>query len=243
MKKRTMIGVTLSVLCILALIGLGIFLFLDYRSVCTGKYSSIEEETSFFGLEEDADKKSIANAESECADEQTAAACASPLPEHHIIFVGDSRTVGMGNAQKDTSDPCTYIGESGEGYAWFMDLGLSQMEEAMDTWPDSPIVMNLGVNDMSEIKKYLDLYQSFSDSYPGHTFYFLSVNPVTDQAAHVTNSEIGEFNARLQEAFPDQYLDCYTYMMVKEFESVDGVHYSEATYCMIHDFVVRQIFS
>lgn len=250
MKRRTAVGIIISFIFSIALIGLGIYLMTDL-SRPTGS----EGEPSSAGPETQAPETVLqtggGSQPEETLDEQTARALAaaseananSLLPEHHVIFVGDSRTVGMWEAEEETGDGCSYIGAVGEGYHWFVEEGILRMEDAMEAYPESPVVINLGVNDLDMIGQYLELYALFPDVYPERSFYFMSVNPVTREAAHVTNEEIAAFNAQLKETFPDQYLDSSTYLNMKEFESVDGVHYTKDTYRMIHDFTVRQLFS
>ncbi len=180
-------------------------------------------------------------------DPQTAAAlraarlAALGLPEHLVIFVGDSRVVGMGKAEKDNYDTCVYIGEVGEGYDWFMEDGLSLMRDAILEHPDAPVVVNLGVNDLWNIDLYLEEYGTFRDEFPDTRFVFMSVNPVEGEELPVDNVGIGEFNAKLREAFPDNYLDSSSWLRAMEFETVDGLHYTEDSYCLIHDFAVRQL--
>ena len=48
------------------------------------------------------------------------------------------------------------------------------MEAAMDESPDSPVVLNLGVNDPDMIEQYLELYRDFSRLYPNRSFYYMS---------------------------------------------------------------------
>ena len=50
------------------------------------------------------------------------------LKAHSFLFVGDSRTIGMGDA---VNDNCTYIGAEGEGYDWFSSEGAELLEEAL----------------------------------------------------------------------------------------------------------------
>ena len=103
----------------------------------------------------------------EGTDPQTAAAlhaaklAALGLPEHRIIFVGDSRV---------------YIGEVGEGCPWFLEDGIPQMEKAIEAWPEAPVVINLGVNDLWDIGLYLDTYREITAAHPDTRFFFLSVN-------------------------------------------------------------------
>lgn len=258
MKKRgTTIGIILSVAGILLLLGLGVYLTLDWKNTISGGSSTQTQKAEDASAKSDGDSTADASGEAgntlenkeHGTDPQTAAALAAlqkedtPLPEHHIIFVGDSRTVGMGEAEAEANDTCTYIGAVGEGYHWFTDSGMAQMEAAMEQHPNDPVVLNLGVNDMDMIDSYLNLYETFPEKYPGTQFYFMSVNPVTDEAVHVTNQEIVSFNSKLRAAFPDTYLDCNTYLRIKEFESVDGVHYSQNTYRVIHDFTVKKLWA
>ena len=262
MKKRTFLGIAAATAAILLLLGLGIFLAVIFKdtwdtastsSSGTSLSDTLTEITADSGLSSEktsSEAETLPSTEAESSyDTQTAAAysaaaaASAPLPEHHLIFVGDSRTVGMAKAEASQQDSCTYIGEVGEGYRWFVDSGMEQMETAMEQFPEAPVILNLGVNDLDALDSYLELYSGFPDRYPDHTFYFMSVNPVTDQAAHVTNEQIASFNAGLRNAFPDQYLDSNTYLRIREFDSPDGLHYSEGTYRAIHDFVVRQIIS
>lgn len=252
MKKTTIFGVTLSMVCILLLLGLGFFLMTSSKemnaSYETAEQSQIHSEAQTDKIIEEFSVSAGEADPSALQDSQTAKALAAAqgagreLPEHHLIFVGDSRTVGMGEAETDLGDVCTYIGAVGEGYYWLEEKGLEQMEAAMEQFPDSPVVLNLGVNDPDALPQYLELYQTFGDRYPNHKIYFMSVNPVTEKCESRTNEEIAAFNAKIKETFPDQYLDCNTYMKIREFESADGIHYSKDTYRMIHDYVVRQIF-
>lgn len=243
MKKGTILGITLSAICILLLFSLGIFLMISSREM---NASSAElSEVSLISSEMMTEMIMEENAASTIQDQQTASAleaATEALPEHHLIFVGDSRTVGMSEAEMDIGDECVYIGAVGEGYYWFEETGLEQMEKAMEQYPNSPVVLNLGVNDPDALPQYLGLYQTFEERYPDNSIYFMSVNPVTEKCESRTNEEIAEFNVQIKEAFPEQYLDCNTYMKIREFESADGIHYSKDTYRMIHDYAVRKIF-
>lgn len=161
------------------------------------------------------------------------------VPAHQVIFVGDSRTVGMGNAVNDT---CTYIGKDGEGYDWLTAVGASQLAAALESDPDVPVFLNFGVNDPENVSLYIDCYRSLMQTYPNTPFYLLSVNPLSDNTDFNTTNEMVElFNATVKDAFPDQYLDCYSYLKENGFETVDGLHYTQETYQSIHDFAVRQI--
>ena len=210
----------------------------DMADVSASDQSTGDSVSGYESLSEGAGDINTATAHAAADSEEAYTA------DHHvIIFVGDSRTVGMGNAMRDTDDLCVYVGMSGEGYYWFAEDGIREMEAAIKEYPKAPVVINLGVNDPEIVSDYLKLYRLFPSRYPQTTFYFLSVNPVTREAASRTNQEIRAFNSKIKAAFPDQYIDSYRWMKLTGFECVDGVHYSEETYRDIHDFTVKAIFS
>ena len=162
-------------------------------------------------------------------------------PIEGVILVGDSRTVGMQRAMASYEDNFIYIGESGEGYDWFIRSGLEQMENAIRTYPTWPVVLNLGVNDTSAVMNYITLYQSFAGRYPNTLFYYLSVNPLTEESTVVVDAQVVVFNQYLKMAFPDAYLDSYSMLKKEGFESADGVHYSDDTYRRIHEFILDEL--
>ncbi len=160
-----------------------------------------------------------------------------------IIFVGDSRTVGMQRSVDPYTDPCIFIAASGEGYLWFERSGIHRLERSLLRYPDVPVVFNLGVNDTVSIYHYIRSYRALMEKHPDTSFWFLSVNPVTEESLMVPDTDVVEFNHILKEAFPHQYLDSYSWLKKNGFESVDGIHYSEETYLAIHDFVFSKLFS
>ncbi len=166
-----------------------------------------------------------------------------PVPAHQVIFVGDSRTVGAGRSYEEGEDACLFIGESGEGYDWFTEKGIELLEDAVAAYPDAPVIYNLGVNDCDAVDAYIEVYRDLEKAHPGTDFYYMSVNPVTEESEHVPDSDVQAFNRKLQTAFPERYIDTYTWMTTYGFVSVDGVHYSEEQYRAIHDYAVRAIFS
>ena len=177
------------------------------------------------------------------------------LPSHKIIFVGDSRTIGMQNALKKylPDDDCVFVGKVGEGCSWFLSEGKGLMADAISQNPDVPVVLNFGVNDPDQIDEYLAAYRDMVAEYPDTTFWFLSVNPVQrarmieygaseDALDLVTNTNITKLNLAIQQAFPDHYLDSSTILKLEGFRTVDGLHFTGQTYLRIHRFVVDELF-
>ena len=146
---------------------------------------------------------------------------------HQIIWVGDSRTLGMGNALHKAGrydDEDVFVGAVGEGVRWFRE------------------------------DEYIAAYQDVIDAHPDTAFYILSVNPIDEEfliedgQVHETvfddiNSlNIARMNVRLKKEFGSRYIDSASFLKTDGFETVDGLHFSTQTYLKIHDFVVNQLF-
>lgn len=163
---------------------------------------------------------------------------------HSMVFVGDSRTQGMENAVKANlpDDLCQFVAAEGEGLAWFQETGADELDKILSNTPDATVVLNLGVNDLPSIDSYISYYEEIFAKYPDARFYVMSVNPVSDDCQVVSNQVIDEFNQKMKAAFPDEYLDVYTYLLTGDLNTVDGLHYTEGTYLSIHYYVANRLF-
>lgn len=239
MKIRNYLTIFFATIAIFFLLGLaGYLTYLNaddanpvkqaVASVIPGLSVSTEKET---------EADTSPSTEAVTVTEETPVSTASS--DHSVIFVGDSRTVSM---QEAVGDACIYIGKDGEGYRWFASDGVTALTAALENDPTQTVVYNLGVNDPENANLYVELYSSIASQYTDTPFYYLSVNPLSDEAdCNTTNEMIQEFNQTIKNAFPDHYLDCYDYLMEHGFDTVDGLHYTEATSNVIHDYVIDQV--
>ena len=159
-----------------------------------------------------------------------------PYKVGQMIFVGDSRVVGM----SETGKYC-YVGKESIGYDWFVSEGIYQMLDQMYAWPEADVILCFGINDVANIGAYIAEYQYLMETYPETRFWFMSVNPVNDGMAsscgYFINSDmVRSFNDILQQAFPEEYLDCYSYLQENGFGTPDGVHYDMGTYVVIQEY-------
>ena len=231
-RKGTTLLVTLLCFLIAALIGLGIFMTWltgEQAALLQSHLQKLQTEPTY---SEENGTLSIEDSYDEDMEN-----------EHQLIFVGDSRTVGMEEAvrAKNPSDPCTFIGKVGEGYYWLINDGIEQLDLALEENPDAMVIINLGVNDLKEIDSYLAFYPELFDEYPEASFYIMSVNPVSDDYEGISNEDIEAFNEKIQDAFPGQYLNCYSYLRSEGFETADGLHYTYETYRAIHYYAAMML--
>lgn len=174
--------------------------------------------------------------------------------ESAVVFVGDSRTVGMKNTIYSSLDRDRefFIAESGQGYSWLKTTGLPSLKTTISSHSeisDWTIVTNLGVNDTEDAEKYVAAYKKLMDEYRESkrsvTMYVVSVNPVDESKCKtVSNSEIENANRIFESSFDDydniRYIDSNTYVK-KIISAPDGLHYSDSTYRSIYTYILKSI--
>ena len=155
-------------------------------------------------------------------------------------WVGDSRTVGLGSAL-GISKKC--IAQVGMGHSWYLTTAEKRLKKVLKKNPNATVVINFGVNDHGNIRKYIISYRKLVNSYPNAQIWFMSVNPIDAKykAGYVSNKDIDRFNKKLKASFPDRYIDTNSYLKKTKFKTVDGLHYTAATYRKIYNYVLSKV--
>ena len=156
-----------------------------------------------------------------------------------VIFIGDSRTVQLEMAVSYNRSKTVFIGESGMGYQWFSETAVFQADGQLGPY-DSAIVINMGVNDLGDVKRYAQLVNRKAAEWKlrGATVYYASVTPVIDGYTTVTNAEISDFNETLKGLLSSDvfWIDTYSYFMKNGYTATDGLHYDNATYKSLYAY-------
>ena len=195
-RKTTNLVIVLLSFLIAALIALAVFMTWFTKEQTAFLEKSLRDVKNEHSVQDSSDT-------ADTSDHIVSSSC------HHFLFVGDSRTVGMEEAMQDSddADTCSYIGKVGEGYYWLVNEGIDQLRTSLSKEPDATVVFNLGVNDLSEIDRYLAFYPQIFAEYPDASFYIMSVNPVGDACSGASNEEIRKTIANM--IFIDAYIRFY----------------------------------
>lgn len=146
-----------------------------------------------------------------------------------IYFIGDSRTVGLEQSLTDEEKSnLIFIAEVGVGYNWLTSDTIAKEIEAIE--PGSRVVVNLGVNDLYNVEKYVQYYELLEER--GLEIYYMSVNPVIDGCCNASNEEIDEFNSYFQEK--ERYVDT-NHSFDGCWIQRDGLHYTKEGYRVIYE--------
>ncbi len=174
-----------------------------------------------------------------------------------VVFLGDSRTVGMKIATTDIVDDDNefFIAKSGEGYSWLKSTGISKLKNTISSHKninDWTIVTNLGVNDPDNAEKYVEEYEDLmtdierTNINKSITMYVVSINPVDEnKCSSRTNKEIDKINEIFKDGFEDKtnsiiYLNTNNYVK-NIMVSTDGLHYTDSTYRKIYKKILESI--
>lgn len=159
-----------------------------------------------------------------------------------IIFIGDSRTVGMNNTVNiDSVENQWVVAKVGMGYNWLISDGWVQAQQIM--YDNSQIgnwklIFNLGVNDLGNIDKYKDFYLENNDRYD---ITVVSVNPTVDEYNGVQCSDIEKFNEKITEIPNIEYIDTYDELVQTGYNAPDGLHYDSKTYNKIYSIIMNEV--
>ena len=172
----------------------------------------------------------------------------------YIIYVGDSRTVGMcSTVTLKNNENCT-VAEGGMGYSWLnKESTKNKINNIITNHPNSYIVINMGTNSAltsSEGKDYAKVYNDFATKYPNSKVVAVSVTQVDPNKAKqngmyygvsLNDNSVSTFNSGLKSNLNSsvRYCDVYSKMQNYNYTAPDGVHYSNDTYKFIYDEIQK----
>lgn len=159
-----------------------------------------------------------------------------------IVFIGDSRTVGMKAAVG--SDNNIWSCKGSMSYDWMVKTGVPAVENQIGG--TTAVCILMGINDM--IYRPASDYSSYINKKGaewiarGSTVFFVSINPVRKTGyKNITNEKIQTYNSQIRSALNAGigYIDTYS-AIFDSFNAPDGLHYDNATYKQIYDVIVAQ---
>lgn len=148
----------------------------------------------------------------------------------NIIYIGDSRTVGL-SKNIENKENILFICEIEKGFYWLKEQEINKYNN-----DDTLFLINLGVNDLYNKEEYV----SYIESLNLKNLYYILVGPVDEYKEEqfgydVKNKDIEAFNKKIKENF--EYIDLYSFLIENEFETKDGIHYTNDTYKEIFKFL------
>lgn len=163
--------------------------------------------------------------------------------KNNIIYVGDSRMVGLCLSVNLSSKEDCSIAKGSMGYNWFSSTALSSIKSKLNSKKNSTVVIYMGTNDLlnngapeSYAKDYNQLAKDYNDS----SIIIVSVTEIDDDKAvdngyQVKNSQVVNFNNSLKKSLSSDVKYCDVYSKINNnFNTSDGIHYTSDTYKNIY---------
>ena len=190
-----------------------------------------------------------------------------PTKHQMVYFVGDSRTVGLqlalGNSAPSNVD---FVCKGNQGLDWFRQTGYRELLQKLSKQSrktKKAVIINLGVNDMSNINTYVVYMRKVSENLKQNyncDMYYLSVNPVNSAmirsygAGTRTEAQVAAFNKTIYQKLcsgSDRafiYINTCTNLQKYGWSSnrydagiYDGLHYSVETTLRIYGYCIRKL--
>lgn len=164
------------------------------------------------------------------------------------IFIGDSRCLGIQSAIDTTEkDKARWICKSSEGYKWLTNTAINTLNDTIETNKKYNIIINLGVNDFTNISSYITYYNNLvtQEKYQNSKLIIVSVNPIDDIKASNSgykskNSSVIYFNNQLKTKLSSNITYCDVYNKIKDtYSTSDGLHYDNATSKNIYNEILN----
>lgn len=159
---------------------------------------------------------------------------------NRVVYIGDSRTEGLRDVNSDSKN--TFICLSSMGYDWMMSTAFPQAESYASS--GTAFVILMGVNDLYHQNSYISAINQKATEWKkkGAVVYFASVGPVQNDP-YTSNSEIESFNRALKNGLSSDvgYIDLYGELNKSGYQTVDGIHYTNAVSKNILSFIGKQV--
>ena len=190
-----------------------------------------------------------------------------PTKHQMVYFVGDSITVGLqlalGNSAPSNVD---FVCKGNQGLDWFRQTGYRELLRKLSKQSrktKKAVIINLGVNDMSNINTYVVYMRKVSENLKQNyncDMYYLSVNPVNSAmirsygAGTRTEAQVAAFNKTIYQKLCSGrdraflYINTCTNLQKYGWSSnrydagiYDGLHYSVETTLRIYGYCIRKL--
>ena len=177
---------------------------------------------------------------------QAVASVVAEQESRQLIFIGDSRTVGMKSAIGN--DGNIWSAKVAMGLSWMKNTGVPAVEANINENTD--VVILMGVNDCrntSYTKKYISYINDKANLWTtlGANVYYVSVNPVTFESKKypgISNTVIEKWNTAMVEGLNENvsYIDTYS-TVLGNLSSKDGIHYNKSSYQLLYTLIKQGI--
>ena len=164
------------------------------------------------------------------------------------LFIGASRTRQYSNYVKDRKT--FFYGCSGARFDWFFRCGkdgeLYPAYHVIRAYamhhPGGTVIVDMGGNDIRNVRVYASFYKELMAKFPAVTFYFLM--PLPYEIGTQDNGNRLEFCQRIEDEVPGHVLNVFEEVyrrVLLRYPTMDGKHYSAESSRMSYEIVCNRM--
>lgn len=169
-----------------------------------------------------------------------------------IVICGDSRVVGLASSDGvvindnsvngyNSDSSIYYLAEVGKGYDW-LESNLYILDNICTE--NTVLYIALGINDLDNIDKYINLYSGLSERLNNATIVVAEVGAVDEEKEYKYGYNIDQFSI---DSFNVRLLDGSNYSVIDFWQgneseyTTDGIHYSNEEYNKTLDYLKENL--
>lgn len=172
----------------------------------------------------------------------------TPSNNKPIIFIGDSRTVGLQASVGENTlnkDNVSIVASGGEGIGWLNNTGINEVNTIINNNGNTSynIFSWLGVNGLHD--SYASTYENLATTtWKNHTIYIINIGPVYDaDTIYVKQNQIDDFNEKMENFIKQKNLSNLKYIKIDYSNlnlqyDAEGLHYNSQNYKDIYNRIM-----
>lgn len=169
----------------------------------------------------------------------------------NFIFIGDSR-LGSSSAlyNKAGFNSVEFITTDNPDYYWTVNVGADGLSDILENKPGNyNIVFNLGINDLNNIKMYIDFFNNLASKYPSQNIFVLGVGPLDEVKAvennitNINNDDIYNFNIDMMKGLDENIhiVHVFQELINNGYDTTNGYYLTEDTSMSLLKFIKEHI--
>lgn len=169
----------------------------------------------------------------------------------NFIFIGDSRLDSMSYLCKNVGlNSVEFITVENPDYYWMVNTGVDGLNDVLESKPgDYNVVFNIGINDLNNIKMYIDFFNNLAERYINLNIFVLGIGPLDEVKAiendiiHINNDDIYNFNVDMMKGLNKNVhvIHVFQELMNNGYDTVDGYYLTEDTSMSLLKFISNHI--
>lgn len=169
----------------------------------------------------------------------------------NFIFIGDDRLNSMAAVSNSVGfKSVEFVTRENPDYFWMVNEGADTLDYILESKPGNyNIVFNLGINDLNNVKMYIDFFNHLAYKHPNQNIFVLTIGPLDEIKAmennisNINNDDIYSFNIDMKKGFNENVhiVHVFQELIVNGYDTTDGYYLTEDTSISLLKFIWNHV--